>query len=243
MSVFLETAKLKRTGFFPAFLFGGLLAGAFPVVNMAARPEKFIYQQLPAPEVLAHANWQMIAMLNLFFVVIGACVMYHTEYSNRAIQKMEVLPQRAAIRFAAKAAVLFISLAFVLLLEAVSFAFCIYRWFPEEGNVWIQLIKMFGYALALSLPAVFFMLLIASVCHNMWISLGVGVIFLFIVTVLPQENDLVSFLPFALPFQTLVNDVDMSDILQRLFAVAGETVLLFAAQVFLWNIRRDTVWA
>ena len=63
MSVFLETAKLKRTGFFPAFLFGGLLAGAFSVVNMAARPEKFIYQQLPAPEVLA------LSLIHIFFLL------------------------------------------------------------------------------------------------------------------------------------------------------------------------------
>ena len=41
MILSLEMKKLKRTGIFPAFLIGALLAGAFPIVNMLARAETF----------------------------------------------------------------------------------------------------------------------------------------------------------------------------------------------------------
>ena len=33
MSLTLELKKIKRTGFFPAFLAGGIIAGAFPIIN------------------------------------------------------------------------------------------------------------------------------------------------------------------------------------------------------------------
>ena len=35
MSLSLECKKAKRTGFIPAFLCGGILAAAVPIVNMA----------------------------------------------------------------------------------------------------------------------------------------------------------------------------------------------------------------
>ena len=39
MSLSLECKKAKRTGFIPAFLCGGILAAAVPIVNMAVRSE------------------------------------------------------------------------------------------------------------------------------------------------------------------------------------------------------------
>ena len=42
MSVSLECKKVKRTGFLPAFLGGGILAAAVPVINMAVRSEMYL---------------------------------------------------------------------------------------------------------------------------------------------------------------------------------------------------------
>ena len=85
MILALEQKKLKRTGFFPAFFIGGLLAASFPILNTAVRPEQFVYQDLPALHILIDANWQMIAMLNLFFLTVGSCIIYHTEFAGRAM--------------------------------------------------------------------------------------------------------------------------------------------------------------
>lgn len=41
MSLSLECKKAKRTGFIPAFLCGGILAAAVPIVNMAVRSEMY----------------------------------------------------------------------------------------------------------------------------------------------------------------------------------------------------------
>ena len=45
MTSALEWKKMRRTGFFPAFLGGGLLTAAVPVVNTTVRPENFANQQ------------------------------------------------------------------------------------------------------------------------------------------------------------------------------------------------------
>ena len=40
MSLLIESKKLKRTGYLPAFLAGGFLAAAFPVVYMMVKAEE-----------------------------------------------------------------------------------------------------------------------------------------------------------------------------------------------------------
>ena len=45
MSVSLELRKIRRTGLLPGMLAGGLLAGAFPILNIAARPDTFLAMQ------------------------------------------------------------------------------------------------------------------------------------------------------------------------------------------------------
>lgn len=62
MTLALEAKKLKRTGYFPAFLAGGLLASAFPLVNMLVRAETFTALPGEPFSILMDANWQMMAM-------------------------------------------------------------------------------------------------------------------------------------------------------------------------------------
>ncbi|MCI9143438.1 MAG: ABC transporter permease, partial [Lachnospiraceae bacterium] len=76
----LETRKLKRTGYIPAFLGGGLLAGLVPIVNMTVRTTMFTTQPGNPFHILMDANWQLMAQLNVLLLVCGACILYHTEY-------------------------------------------------------------------------------------------------------------------------------------------------------------------
>ena len=240
MSLTLEQRKLKRTGFFPAFFIGGLLAASFPILNTAVRPDQFIYQPLPALDILMDANWQMIAMLNLSFLVVGSCIMYHTEFSGRAMQKMEALPQRTGNLFAAKTILLIASLIFVLLLEMASLAFSSYHWFSVDNGFWMDLLKTFGYELALFLPASILVMVIASLCPNMWISLGISVICLFVATMLPTDSFIFSLFPFAMPFQTLTGAPKVSVApISVLMAAGGETILFGVAEAVLGKIRRN----
>ena len=114
MSVFLECKKMKRTGFLPAFIGGGILAAAVPVINMAVRSEMYQTKQGNPIQILLSANWQMMAMLNVLLVVTGACLLYHIEYADNAMQKMKSLPVRESSVFTGKV-ILTIFMSFLVL--------------------------------------------------------------------------------------------------------------------------------
>ena len=129
MSVSLECKKVKRTGFLPAFFGGGILAAAVPIVNMAVRSEIYLKQPGSPIQILLGANWQMMAMLNVLLAVAGACLLYHTEYADNAMQKMKSLPIRESSIFFSKSVLTVFMSLFVLAIEAGAVAFCAYHWF------------------------------------------------------------------------------------------------------------------
>lgn len=239
MSLLLEIKKLKRTGFFPAFLIGAILAASFPIINIAVRPENFINQNLPALDILMNANWQMISMLNMFFLVIGSCIIYHTEFADHAMQKMEALPQPIGKLFINKTLILIGSIIFALIIEAASFIFCAYYWFNTDNSFLPDILKYFGYEFILLIPAALLIMIIASLCQNMWISLGIGVIGVFIATMLPTDNLILSFFPFAMPFQTLNNAIDNSWISPFLISSGIQTILFSIIEVCILKVRRN----
>ena len=239
MSLLLEIKKLKRTGFFPAFLIGAILAACFPIINTAARPENFINQNLPTLDILMNANWQMIAMLNMFFLVIGSCIIYHTEFADHAMQKMEALPQSIGKLFINKTLILIGSIIFALIIEAASFIFCAYYWFNTDNSFLLDILKYFEYEFILLIPSVLLIMIIASLCQNMWISLGIGVIGVFIATMLPTDNLILSFFPFAMPFQTLSESIDSSWILSFIIAGGIENIIFGIIEACILKVRRN----
>lgn len=238
MTFQLELKKLKRTGFFPAILGGGLIAAAFPILNTAARPEMFISRPLPALDILMNANSQMIVMLNLCLAVIGACMIYHTEFSGNAMQKMESLPVSVGKLFFDKTAILLIALFAALLIEHMALAFCALYWFPEQSGLFTALLKNLEYSFALLIPPCIILMIFSSLCRNMWITLGAGVICIFTVSVLPTDNRILSFFPFSLPFQTLAGAEDANWIFVTLAGCAAEIVLAVLAEAVILKVRR-----
>lgn len=237
MSVSLECKKIKRTGFLPAFLGGGILAAAVPVINMAVRSE--IYLNLPGNpiQILLGANWQMMAMLNVLLVVAGVCLLYHTEYADNAMQKMKSLPIRESSIFLGKTVLTIFMSLFVLVIEAGAVTFCTYHWFEIGNGFFGELCKYFGYSFLLMLPCVILSLLIAEACKNMWVSLGIGVVCVFTATMLPTTNFALSLFPFAIPFQVFTSS-DITQSMHYIYAVVAELVVLAFAELIFIKVRR-----
>lgn len=237
MRLGLEYQKIKRTGFFPALIGGGILAAAVPVVNMAVRSEIYVSLEASPVSILLNANWQLMAMLNILLLVTGACVMYHTEYAGNAIQKMRTLPIEESSLFFGKAVLAFFLCALILALEAAGVGFCSHYWFGVSESLLKELIKNFGYFLLLLAPAALLSLLIASACTNMWISLGIGVVCIFTATILPADSFWLSLFPYALPFRLFSGTAP--DVL-RIYAAAAvaETLILCTAEVLFLKVRR-----
>ena len=82
------------------------------------------------------------------------------------------------------------------------------------------------------------MLVIASACKNMWVSLGIGVILVFTLSILPQENLVLSLLPFSSPYQAFATVAEQNQILLFLGICAVETAVLGIAELLYQKIRR-----
>ena len=237
MILALEYKKVKRTGFVPAIIAGGVLSAMVPIVNMAVRAELYTGQSKPPIQILLEANWQMMAMLNILLVTIGACVMYNTEYLGNAIQKMRTLPVDEGKLFLGKSFLLMAMCAAVLLIEGGTVAFCTAYWFQASGGVIIEISKNFLYSFLLMLPVILLSLLIASMCSNMWISLGIAVICISIATMLPVNKFILSLFPFALPYQIFAGTAK-SSICSFAVGAILECACIVALEIVFLKVRR-----
>lgn len=235
MSFLLECKKVKRTGLIPGFFAGGVLAAVFPVVNMALRTEIFVNKPGNPAEILLGENWQMMAMLNVLFVVVGSCLMYHGEFADNAIQKMNALPIRGNALFRGKSVLLCLLSVVMLVMEGGAAVFCAARWFTLGEEFWPSLGKALGFSYLLSLPCILLSLLVSSVCGNMWISLGIGVICIFTATILPSDSFFLSLFPYSLPFRLIFHAAQPE---RYLWAVLWELVGAVLAEFLIVRVRR-----
>lgn len=238
MSVFLEFKKVKRTGFLPEFFGGGILAAAVPVINMAVRSEMYLNLSANPIQILLDANWQMMTMLNVLLVVAGACLLYHTEYADNAMQKMKSLPIRESSIFLCKAILTIFMSLFVLVIEAGAVAFCTYHWFEIGSDFLGELCKYFGYSFLLMLPCVILSLLISEACKNMWVSLGIGIVCVFTATMLPTSSFAPSLFPFAMPFQVFAG-TNATQAMHYIYAAIAELAVLGLVQFIFVKVRRS----
>lgn len=233
----LEWKKIKRTGFWPAFFGGGLLAACVPVLNTAVRRDVFLQLEGRPLKILMDANWQMMAMLNILLIVAGACLLYHTEFADNAIQKMCTLPVRESRMFFGKFLLMCGACLGMLVIEGMGVGFSALHWFSGGQKSLPEAAKSLGYAFVLLLPAILLALFIASACKNMWISLGIGVICVFIASMLPTDNFMLSLFPFAMPLQFLPGTGEALAH-KYLLAAAAESVIVLAAEILFLKVRR-----
>lgn len=234
----LERKKLCRTGYFPAILAGSLAASAFPIANMIVRSKTFTVQPGNALTILLTSNWQMMAMLNILTAVCTICIMYHTEFADRGDQKMSVLPVRPLSMFLCKLIIAAASQAFMILIESLILAGCVLFWFPDRPLDLSLLLQQGIFSWIMALPAVMLMLVIASLCKNMWISLGTGVILVFTFTIFQGGPLILSLLPFSTPY-ALYEDVVSEGHLLLYTGVCAAWVMGFAlAGIFIQMILR-----
>ena len=238
---FLEARKLKKTGFLPAFLGGGLLAAFVPVVNMMVRAETFTSQPGSPFRILMDANWQLMAQLNIFLLVCGACILYHTEYADNCLQKAQSLPMRPSALFLGKFTVLAVSCLLPLCVEALSLLLCCAHWFPGSTDTGRQLFAGMAFELVLLLPTGTAMLLLSSMCRNMWISLGAGVILMFFSSMLPtglsSGSAVMALMPFASPYR-MPHQFSGEETMWMCVLCMGEVLFFCAAERIYQTIRR-----
>ena len=91
-ALMIELRKEKRTGVIPVLFAVGVLGAAYAFVNFMVRKETLLSLPLDPMDILLTQLYGMIMVLNLFGVVVAACMIYNMEFKGNAVKKMYMLP-------------------------------------------------------------------------------------------------------------------------------------------------------
>ena len=208
---------------------------------MVFRSEAYVNLPNSPIQILLQANWQMMATLNLLLIAAGACLMYFTEYADNAIQKMKSLPIKESTLYFDKTILLIGLYAVLLIFEALALVVSTFHWFELNNEVWVELGKNFGFIFLLGLPSILLALMIASLFQNIWHSLGLNVVAVFLATVLSSQSFILSLFPFALPLQT-IEEINSNEIPLYIGIAIILTVIIGFSERLILKIRRSIEW-
>ena len=91
-ALIIELRKEKRTGIILLLLAVGLLGAAYAFVNFFVRKETLLSLPLAPMDVLLTQLYGMMMVLNMFGIIVAACMIYSIEFQGNAVKKMYVLP-------------------------------------------------------------------------------------------------------------------------------------------------------
>lgn len=236
----IELQKEKRTGVIFVLLAVGILGAAYAFVNFLVRKNALLNLPLAPMDVLLTQLYGMIMILNLFGIVIAACMVYNMEFKGSAIKKMYMLPMSVPGMYLCKFLILTVMLFVAVALENLALMQIGINDLPQGSFEMATLLRFTVYSFITSLPVLSFMLLISSRFENMWIPLGVGVAgFLSGMALASSAAAILMVHPFIVMFKPAVAMSAQPDMLAILFALA-ETLLFLSFGLWLAkNLRYE----
>ncbi|MCI9045435.1 MAG: ABC transporter permease subunit [Peptococcaceae bacterium] len=236
----IELQKEKRTGVIFVLLAVGILGAAYAFVNFLVRKDALLNLPLAPMDVLLTQLYGMIMILNLFGIVIAACLVYNMEFKGSAIKKMYMLPMSVPGMYLCKFLILTVMLFVAVALENLALMQIGINDLPQGSFEMATLLRFTVYSFITSLPVLSFMLLISSRFENMWIPLGVGVAgFLSGMALASSAAAILMVHPFIVMFKPAVAMSAQPDMLAILFALA-ETLLFLSFGLWLAkNLRYE----
>ena len=171
----IELRKEKRTGVIPVLLTVGILGAAYAFLNFIIRKETLMSLPLAPMDVLLTQLYGMIMILNMFGIVVAACMVYNMEVKGSAVKKMYMLPISVSGMYLCKLLILSALFLATVVLQNLALVRIGMTDLPQGTFELGTLIKFAGYSFITAMPVLSFMVLISSCTPNMWVPLGVGV--------------------------------------------------------------------
>ncbi|MCO7147071.1 ABC transporter permease [Coprococcus catus] len=171
----IELKKEKRYGIILLMFAIGILGAAYAFLNFAVRKDTLLSLPLAPMTILLTQLYGMMMTLNLFGIIVAACMIYSMEFKDCAVKKMYMLPVHVPAMYLCKFLILTILLSVAAALQNLALTQIGITSLPEGTFELYTLIIFALYSLITAMPALSFMLFIASRFENMWISLGIGV--------------------------------------------------------------------
>ena len=114
-------------------------------------------------------------VLNMFGIVVAACMVYNMEFKGTAIKKMYMLPISVPKMYLCKFLILTVLLLAAIVLQNLALLKIGISDLPKGTFEISTLLKFTVYSFITSMPTLSFMVLVSSRFENMWIPLGIGV--------------------------------------------------------------------
>ena len=174
-ALIIELRKEKRTGVIPLLLSVGILGAAYAFVNFMVRKDTLLNLPLDPMDVLLTQLYGMIMVLNMFGIVVAACMVYNMEFKGTAIKKMYMLPISVPEMYLCKFLILTVLLLTAIVLQNSALLKIGTSDLPAGTFEMNTLLIFTAYSFITSMPTLSFMVLVASRFENMWMPLGIGV--------------------------------------------------------------------
>ena len=224
----LELRKEKRTGTIVVLPIVGVIGAAYAFVNYIIRKDTLLSLPLKPMDVLLTQLYGMILILNLFGIIVTACIIYNMEFKESAIKRMYTLPISITNIYLCKILVISSMLFLAVTMENIALAKIGRTYLPHGSFEPGTLIRFSSYSFLTSMPVLTLMMLISSCFENMWVPLGVGVAgFLTGMALAPNEISALMVHPFVLMLKPAVSLSAEPDMQVVMFALV-ETVILFS---------------
>lgn len=229
----IEFRKEKRTGVLPVLPAVGILGAAYAFVNFLVRKDTLLNLPLAPMDVLLTQLYGMIMILNLFGIVVAACMIYNMEFKGTGVKKMYMLPISVPGMYFSKFLILTMMLLAAVALQNLALMQIGTAELPQGTFEMGTLINFAGYSFITSMPVLSFMLLISSRFENMWVPLGIGVAgFLSSMALAASDIDLLMLHPFVVMLRPAVAMSAQPDIIVVIVSVV-ETQLFLGAGLWM----------
>lgn len=231
----IELRKGKRTGVIPLMLAVGVLGAAYAFVNFIVRKDTLLNLPLAPMDVLLTQLYGMIMVLNMFGIIVAACIIYNMEFKGSAVKKMHMLPMSVPAMYLCKFLILAVLLLIAVCFQNLSLAKIGITDLPQGTFEAHSLFSFAGYSFITAMPVLSFMIFVSSRFENMWLPLGIGVAgFLSGMALATSDIALFMVLPFVVMFKPAVAMSAQPDI--TVVAVSLIETLLFLC-AGLWTAK------
>lgn len=239
-TLIIELRKEKRTGLTPLMLLVGILGGAYAFVNFLVRKDTLLNLPLAPMDVLLTQLYGMIMVLNMFGIIVAACIIYNMEFKGSAIKKMYMLPMSVPVMYLCKFFILTALLLAAVCLQNLALAKIGVTDLPHGTFELEALLSFAGYSFITSMPVLSFMLFVSSRSENMWVPLGIGVVgFLSGMALAGADSVSLCVHPFVVMLKPAVAMSAQPDITVIIISLAETAVFLFAGLWVAGNLRYE----
>ena len=231
----IELKKEKRTGIIPFMLAVGILGAAYAFVFFLVRKDSLLNLPLAPMDVLLTQLYGVIMVLNMFGIIVSACMIYNMEFKGSAVKKMYMLPMSVPLMYFWKFLIITVMVLIANVFQNLALTKIGLTDLPRGAFAFGKLLSFAGYSFITSMPVFSFMVFAASRFENMWVPLGMGVAGFLSGMALASSNHLLFCIhPFVIMLKPAVAMSAQPDLTVVIFSLVETALFLFAG---LWAAK------